>query len=157
MGDGGFGIQRKSAGSASAAVALFVPTGILLSANLVVSVDGFGSALRNHRRGYRDVFPEVAKVWPALFKNVAANGKSTCAICLEDFDASNSVVNLPCDHVFHADYIAGWFQRDLSCPMRCAKVFVQLASSRVSPHVEALGVHVLPWERSAVPVIVVAG
>mmetsp|Transcript_5092 Transcript_5092/g.8359 ORF Transcript_5092/g.8359 Transcript_5092/m.8359 type:complete len:122 (-) Transcript_5092:76-441(-) len=46
-----------------------------------------------------------------------------CPVCLEALNEGDSVGQLPCGHVFHADCIQRWlWTRNLSgsaCPMRC--------------------------------------
>jgi hypothetical protein len=44
---------------------------------------------------------------------------STCAICLEDFLASEQVAILPCGHIFHSACASQWLRRELRCPLRC--------------------------------------
>mmetsp|Transcript_35679 Transcript_35679/g.83506 ORF Transcript_35679/g.83506 Transcript_35679/m.83506 type:complete len:227 (+) Transcript_35679:115-795(+) len=52
------------------------------------------------------------------------SGSTTeCAICLEDFDAEERVVKLPCGHIFHMNCAASWLGRGQSqnqgghCPL----------------------------------------
>ena len=39
-----------------------------------------------------------------------------CVICLEDFKDNESIICLPCIHVFHNDCIKSWLNRHNSCP-----------------------------------------
>eukprot|EP00437_Effrenium_voratum_P048246 CAMPEP_0181535364 /NCGR_PEP_ID=MMETSP1110-20121109/74217_1 /TAXON_ID=174948 /ORGANISM="Symbiodinium sp., Strain CCMP421" /LENGTH=295 /DNA_ID=CAMNT_0023666741 /DNA_START=66 /DNA_END=954 /DNA_ORIENTATION=- len=43
-----------------------------------------------------------------------------CAVCLEDFEASETVAQLPCGHCFHPPCINKWVLEDWRCPFRCA-------------------------------------
>eukprot|EP00438_Fugacium_kawagutii_P023176 Skav200833 [mRNA] locus=scaffold3034:137231:140843:+ [translate_table: standard] len=44
----------------------------------------------------------------------------SCAICLEEFGASETVSELPCGHCFHTACINKWVLEDWRCPFRCA-------------------------------------
>lgn len=42
----------------------------------------------------------------------------SCAICLENFDSSSEVKQLPiCHHVFHSNCLMEWLRQHDSCPM----------------------------------------
>jgi len=42
----------------------------------------------------------------------------SCAICLENFDSSSEVKQLPiCHHVFHTNCLTEWLLRHGNCPM----------------------------------------
>ena len=40
----------------------------------------------------------------------------SCPICLEEFKDNESVIELPCKHVFHKPCIKQWFKNNYSCP-----------------------------------------
>mmetsp|Transcript_75634 Transcript_75634/g.245921 ORF Transcript_75634/g.245921 Transcript_75634/m.245921 type:complete len:398 (-) Transcript_75634:221-1414(-) len=44
---------------------------------------------------------------------------STCAICLEEYRATDEVCKLPCCHIFHTECGREWFRRGSRCPFRC--------------------------------------
>eukprot|EP00416_Gambierdiscus_australes_P023693 CAMPEP_0171060672 /NCGR_PEP_ID=MMETSP0766_2-20121228/3973_1 /TAXON_ID=439317 /ORGANISM="Gambierdiscus australes, Strain CAWD 149" /LENGTH=268 /DNA_ID=CAMNT_0011516275 /DNA_START=394 /DNA_END=1200 /DNA_ORIENTATION=+ len=61
----------------------------------------------------------------SAFKN---DGK--CAICLSEFKREDSVLHLPCRHIFHGKCLCQWLERSETCPMRCAGAVLQLPPSR---------------------------
>jgi len=48
---------------------------------------------------------------------------STCAICLDDFEAGGSVAVLSCGHVFHKGCIGDWVSLGRTCPLRCGQTY----------------------------------
>ncbi|GMH72140.1 hypothetical protein TrRE_jg11991 [Triparma retinervis] len=40
-----------------------------------------------------------------------------CSICLCEYENCNSVVRLPCDHLFHDDCLDKWVQNNFRCPL----------------------------------------
>jgi len=48
------------------------------------------------------------------------NDESTCAVCLENMEVGSVCHKLTCDHLFHKDCIAEWFDRNPTCPL-CKK------------------------------------
>jgi hypothetical protein len=40
-----------------------------------------------------------------------------CPICMEDFKQSQTLVQLPCHHVFHQDQIKKWLKTSKTCPL----------------------------------------
>eukprot|EP01052_Picozoa_sp_SAG31_P048068 SAG31_NODE_9889_length_1215_cov_1.294803_2_plen_300_part_00 len=50
---------------------------------------------------------------------------STCAICMEEYEAGNELISLPnCGHRFHRDCLAAWLDKNNSCP-NCRVVAVE--------------------------------
>lgn len=45
------------------------------------------------------------------------SGESSCSVCQDDYDISEDILELPCNHVFHRDCITQWFDRSNSCPV----------------------------------------
>ena len=43
--------------------------------------------------------------------------KKNCVICLEDFKNGDTVINLPCIHLFHNKCIKNWLKNKNSCPI----------------------------------------
>mmetsp|Transcript_15038 Transcript_15038/g.30553 ORF Transcript_15038/g.30553 Transcript_15038/m.30553 type:complete len:160 (-) Transcript_15038:27-506(-) len=44
-------------------------------------------------------------------------GAASCPVCTEEFEASESVKELPCRHAFHGDCIIPWLTKCNTCPM----------------------------------------
>lgn len=44
------------------------------------------------------------------------NDIKDCVICLETFDMNNKVINLQCNHFFHASCIKKWLKIQFTCP-----------------------------------------
>jgi hypothetical protein len=40
-----------------------------------------------------------------------------CSVCLCDYEPTDQVRHLPCDHVFHTDCIKQWFDLNSKCPV----------------------------------------
>ena len=51
-----------------------------------------------------------------------------CAVCLNDFDESNELIKLNCDHIFHLECIANWNRIQSTCPS-CRNEYLQLDNS----------------------------
>ncbi|WOK92143.1 E3 ubiquitin-protein ligase [Canna indica] len=45
-----------------------------------------------------------------------ASEKADCAVCLEDFEAGDDLVHLPCDHRFHWNCVLPWLESSPHCP-----------------------------------------
>jgi len=45
------------------------------------------------------------------------NDSDFCSICRNDFESDNSVVVLPCKHIFHPDCIKEWGRYKPKCPI----------------------------------------
>ena len=46
----------------------------------------------------------------------AAGDKSTCQICIEIYNAGDSIVQLPCRHIFCKNCIFTWLKAKVTCP-----------------------------------------
>lgn len=55
-----------------------------------------------------------------------------CAICLDEFEASESVKLLPCSHGFHACCLDPWLERSDLCPI-CKASILEVPAARTSP------------------------
>lgn len=44
------------------------------------------------------------------------SGDNTCIICREEMTPVSGAKKLPCNHIFHANCLRSWFQRQQSCP-----------------------------------------
>ena len=51
-----------------------------------------------------------------------------CAVCLNDFDESNELIKLNCDHIFHLECIANWNRIQSTCPS-CRNEYLQSGNS----------------------------
>jgi hypothetical protein len=40
-----------------------------------------------------------------------------CSICQEAFEVGNTVLKLPCRHVYHVDCVTAWLQQNNTCPL----------------------------------------
>lgn len=89
------------------------------SHNLVQSVLP-GLKLQGHR------FAEVPRGW-------AGEENHQCAICLEDYGADDSVVLLPCHHLFHLACLSQWLLSAESCPLRCQGIMLKLPADVPKP------------------------
>ena len=49
----------------------------------------------------------------------------SCIICLEEFKNNESIIWLPCFHLFHNDCIRSWFERNNLCPKCKSKISLQ--------------------------------
>jgi len=54
------------------------------------------------------------------YQGVASEPSTSCVVCLQEFDATESVASLPCGHVFHPTCLHKWILQDWRCPFRCA-------------------------------------
>ncbi|OQS06581.1 hypothetical protein THRCLA_20343 [Thraustotheca clavata] len=45
------------------------------------------------------------------------NDEETCAICMSEFDSTESALKMACNHTFHEDCIVHWFEEKLTCPL----------------------------------------
>lgn len=58
----------------------------------------------------------------------------SCAICLENFDSSSEVKQLPtCHHIFHTNCLTEWLLRHGNCPM--CRATIPTTEPRSSPSV----------------------
>jgi hypothetical protein len=45
---------------------------------------------------------------------------TSCVVCMEDFQAADTVAQLPCGHTFHPTCAHKWILEDWRCPFRCS-------------------------------------
>ena len=48
---------------------------------------------------------------------IARNANKECSICMNTFDKGDTVVILPCQHMFHLACMERWVQRKNVCPL----------------------------------------
>lgn len=46
----------------------------------------------------------------------AHNHQTSCAVCLQEFQAEELAVRLPCSHLFHEDCVRQWLKKHHTCP-----------------------------------------
>ncbi|VDK79772.1 unnamed protein product [Litomosoides sigmodontis] len=60
-------------------------------------------------------------------------GDNTCIICREEMTAVSGAKKLPCNHIFHANCLRSWFQRQQSCPTCRTDILAQRRTTPISP------------------------
>lgn len=40
-----------------------------------------------------------------------------CSICLDNYNPTDKIIKLPCNHIYHQKCINEWFSKSKSCPM----------------------------------------
>ena len=65
---------------------------------------------------------------------------SDCAVCLSEFEKSEKVRELPCDHIFHDECIHSWFMkaRTAACPLCRNLLHSGLSQEQIIPPVALL-------------------
>jgi hypothetical protein len=43
--------------------------------------------------------------------------KKSCVICLEDYKENDTILTIPCYHIFHKKCVIDWFKNDNTCPI----------------------------------------
>jgi len=66
--------------------------------------------------GYRDVRVSLSEDQIKRLKRKKGTS-GCCSTCQEDYDAEQTMVSLPCRHVFHEDCIVPWLRRRVTCPI----------------------------------------
>jgi len=69
------------------------------------------------------------KLYPTKFGDCVQKQRDNstgCVICLEEFDTDSIILELPCQHVFHAECLALWLCRAEHCPLRCNCAVLEL-------------------------------
>ena len=74
--------------------------------------------------------------------NIEAGEQTTCAICLEEFEAGEKLRKMPCEHCFHHACIKPWLtERSASCPL-CK---FEISARELTANAEVLSDDVSPW------------
>jgi hypothetical protein len=93
--------------------------------NAVLAIDCLCQARAAHYKVNHMVFPNVEEIVPLAYRNIRDDAEGNvwhlkeCMICLCDFEPRDSVVHLPCKHIFHTDCVAGWLRQHKGCPVKC--------------------------------------
>lgn len=70
------------------------------------------------------------KIWACKFADVpvgkAHPNEDRCVICLSGYEEDDSVLLLPCRHLFHMSCISQWLRKADFCPMRCEAAFLEV-------------------------------
>ncbi|VDK83983.1 unnamed protein product [Onchocerca ochengi] len=75
-------------------------------------------------------------LFPLATEQDLLQGDNTCIICREEMTPVSGAKKLPCNHIFHANCLRSWFQRQQSCPTCRTDI---LAQRRTTPTVPAAG------------------
>jgi len=93
--------------------------------NLAIVLDCMRQMLTARRKGCQVIFPEVQEIKPDRYDLLMEKSWSNtwylkeCLICLDSFEGPDSVVQLPCGHVFHTHCVVDWLKQNMTCPVRC--------------------------------------
>ncbi|KAL3986382.1 Ring finger domain family protein [Acanthocheilonema viteae] len=69
-------------------------------------------------------------LFPLATEQDLLQGDNTCIICREEMTPVSGAKKLPCNHIFHANCLRSWFQRQQSCPTCRTDI---LAQRRAAP------------------------
>lgn len=58
----------------------------------------------------------LGKPWIFQFNNRSKSEKEICCICLEEFQAEQGTVDLPCSHKYHSNCLLQWLTHHPHCP-----------------------------------------
>jgi len=53
------------------------------------------------------------------YRELGGTPATCCVVCLQDFEAPESIARLPCGHIFHPTCLHKWILQDWRCPFRC--------------------------------------
>jgi hypothetical protein len=100
------------------------------ASNMLVAFDCLWLVSRAWFLGIRVLFPRLTEVRPISYRklnNTAGRrsdiwlGSGDCTICLECFRDEDSVVPLPCGHVFHTECAQDWLDKRMGCPIHSSQ------------------------------------
>ena len=63
------------------------------------------------------------------------SASKTCSICISDYQANDTLVELPCKHRYHKDCIIPWLQQHRKCPI-CNVVIHERTAQPEQPRYE---------------------
>lgn len=89
-------------------------SGVILRDFLDILDDSFGYNNTDDRE--TDEIDEMTDSLKTIKFTKKNEEEVTCPICLEEFNEDESVIELPCKHVFHKECIKKWFENNHSCP-----------------------------------------
>jgi len=59
----------------------------------------------------------ISRLEETRWSEVSSLGQQTCMVCLCDFEETDQVRRLPCNHIFHSSCIDEWLRRCTDCPI----------------------------------------
>ncbi|KAJ0749637.1 putative transcription factor C2H2 family [Helianthus annuus] len=88
-----------------------------LSSTTTVMEDMKMEILRSKKNGLKRLR------WGKKWLRWKSSEEDECAICLDQFKASEKIAQLPCVHRFHSDCLLPWLEGNAHCPCCRANVF----------------------------------
>jgi hypothetical protein len=79
----------------------------------------------------------VADLTTEVLPSTNASHTVTCAVCLEDYDDGDKLVELVCGHLFHDSCIRGWLAKHKLCPMCRHDVRARAGETDVAPALDS--------------------
>uniref|UniRef100_A0A915Q2D0 E3 ubiquitin-protein ligase hrd-1 n=1 Tax=Setaria digitata TaxID=48799 RepID=A0A915Q2D0_9BILA len=74
-------------------------------------------------------------LFPLATEQELLQGDNTCIICREEMTPVSGAKKLPCNHIFHANCLRSWFQRQQSCPTCRTDILAQRRTTQGAPGV----------------------
>uniref|UniRef100_A0A1I8EBZ3 E3 ubiquitin-protein ligase hrd-1 n=1 Tax=Wuchereria bancrofti TaxID=6293 RepID=A0A1I8EBZ3_WUCBA len=81
-------------------------------------------------------------LFPLATEQDLLQGDNTCIICREEMTPVSGAKKLPCNHIFHANCLRSWFQRQQSCPTCRTDILAQRRTTPTTPAAEGAAVPV---------------
>ncbi|KAG6529259.1 hypothetical protein ZIOFF_011455 [Zingiber officinale] len=66
---------------------------------------------------YDELAPAPAAAVEGLQMKKITEEHGVCSICLEDFNRTTHVLEMPCRHIFHKECLTEWLARSNTCPL----------------------------------------
>lgn len=63
---------------------------------------------------------EIHSLKTYIYTGDEKDEKQPCAICLNDFQSGEKIIETHCEHLFHDECLIAWLKTNISCPM-CRK------------------------------------
>ncbi|VIO99566.1 conserved hypothetical protein,hypothetical protein [Brugia malayi] len=79
-------------------------------------------------------------LFPLATEQDLLQGDNTCIICREEMTPVSGAKKLPCNHIFHANCLRSWFQRQQSCPTCRTDILAQRRTTPTTPAAEGAAV-----------------
>jgi hypothetical protein len=78
-----------------------------------------------------------------LIKRAFINSADACSVCLSDYENQETIMILPCAHIYHKQCVEEWFANNKTCPLCKAEVTSQLpddvSEERPNPTTDTYG------------------
>ncbi|CAM9362994.1 unnamed protein product, partial [Discosporangium mesarthrocarpum] len=88
------------------------------------------------RKGARQ--EEIEKLPTVTFDDIEGFDDESCAICLADYEGSDMLRQLPCNHAFHQKCVDDWLKYNASCP-NCRAQIISLGVEEGEEKLEVPG------------------